>query len=780
MNYNKNHSNLEACFAFMAECGLPFNGQLMFNDKVNRYSIDAKRNKPDEWYVAYEGVSSRNNPYLIVIFGSWSDGSKYEYKSFEKENNFSADEIIELKSILQAQRLNAELKLQIGRDNAALDAQYYWNECSKVAPSEEYLRYTQSKKIEPIGGVRFGMSPEQYPALVIPIQNINAEIRSLQYISVGDNGTCFKRFLSGGEKKGNFYIIGDITDLKEKMFIAEGYATAVSVHEATKQPVIIAFDAGNLDSVAENIRFKYPAAQIIIAADSDDVGKKKAEDAAKAWRCTVIVPQFPNECASNKKTDFNDLYQLCGIEEVAKQLNQSVINLAMPIVVPSNFFDQSEPCAEFNISYLPEALREYITALSKTTNAHPIMITSSVLATVSAFIGTKVLMKKGVYFQDLYLNLWILCIARSGQYKTTALNNGAKLANDKQDLVFKALRAMHCASPSDELKEQILKKSLEGVVLPTKLTAEAFLEHLSQGHQGAIYAGEFGGWLQNLDKNHNNDFKAILTEFYDVPSSYRSKTKTQGDYIIETPYISICGVSAMPWVRHNLKPSDISSGFFARFLLFVPPYQEGKSLAFPEPVEEVHVQAERKFKTSLENILDSIGEKRFMYPSNEARRMIQSYHDYILDFPKQYGDKAEEILQPYVKRWSPTLIKLSMLMQLFIDSNTNEVGDIAVMAAMKILIPAMKSTAMLFEKDLGESEHQRKCRIIFEFICKKIQETGKPIKRQMIMTSKRLDGGSAEYDYVLKSLIEEGKVVCKEFTKKNDSEYWVVEKVEEN
>lgn len=782
MNYNANSTNLiGSCKSYMAEQGLPIDGEIVVNAKVHRYSTDEKRNK-DEWYVGHEGVSLRGRQYLIVTFGSWSEASKYEYKSWTQDNNFDEYEISELKQVLQLKRLQVEQELKESYEKTAQVAQDLWSNYSEMPPLEKYSRYTRLKKIKPTGGVRFGTNSAGYPSLVIPLRNKAGVIRTLQYISIDSKDKSYKCFLSGGEKRGNFHIIGELIDPKGKIYIVEGYATGVSVHDATQKPVVIAFDSGNLDCVAQNVKSLYPEAEIIIAGDNDagGVGQKKAAEAAKNIGVSFIIPVFPREFASESNTDFNDLYQSCGIEEVAQQLNQTSMNTPAPIAVPSGLFDQDEPCAEFKLSYLPETLREYVTALSKTTNAHPIMITSSVLVTVSAFIGTKMVMKKGVYFQDLYPNLWILCIARSGQYKTTALNNGAKIANDKQDQVFKAMKAMECESPSEELKDQILQKSLEGVVLPTKLTAEAFLAHLAEGHQGAVYAGEFGGWLQNLDKNHNNDFKAILTEFYDVPSSYRSKTKTQGDHIIETPYISICGVSAMPWIRHNLKPSDIASGFFARFLLFVPPYQEGKSLAFPEPVEEAHIQAEQKFKACLDDILYSIGEKRFMYPSDEARKLIQFYHDYIIDFPKQYGDKAEEILQPYVKRWSPTLIKLSMIMQLFIDPKTDQVSEVAVMSAMKILTPAMKSTAMLFEKDLGESEHQRKCRIIFEFICKKTKETGNPIKRQTIMTSKKLDGGSAEYDYVLKSLTEEGKITYKEFTKKNESEYLIVEEIENN
>ena len=160
--------------------------------------------------------------------------------------------------------------------------------------------------------------------------------------------------------------------------------------------------------------------------------------------------------------------------------------------------------------------------------------------------------------------------------------------------------------------------------------------------------------------------------------------------------------------------------------------------------------------------------------------LIEKFHKYIYLIPKKYSDKAEEILQPYLKRWSPYLIKLSMIIQLFLDPETDQISDVAVISAMTILIPAMKSTALLFEGELGESENQRKCRIVFEFICKKIKETGKPLKRQTILSSKKLDGGSSEYDYVLKTLIEQGKIGYRELEKKNESEYYLLEEIEKN
>jgi putative DNA primase/helicase len=43
------------------------------------------------------------------------------------------------------------------------------------------------------------------------------------------------------------------------VLIAEGYATAASVHEATGRPVVVAFDAHNLKPVAELFRDRITA-----------------------------------------------------------------------------------------------------------------------------------------------------------------------------------------------------------------------------------------------------------------------------------------------------------------------------------------------------------------------------------------------------------------------------------------------------------------------------------------------------------------------------------------
>ncbi|HHE5336505.1 TPA: toprim domain-containing protein, partial [Klebsiella pneumoniae] len=97
-----------------------------------------------------------------------------------------------------------------------------------------------------------------------------------------------KRLVAGTVKKGSFCVVNS-GETPETVIIAEGLATALSVQQFRPDATIItAIDAGNLLSVAQVMRQRYPDAQIIIAADNDikpgepNTGKSAAEKTAKA------------------------------------------------------------------------------------------------------------------------------------------------------------------------------------------------------------------------------------------------------------------------------------------------------------------------------------------------------------------------------------------------------------------------------------------------------------------------------------------------------------------
>lgn len=171
--------------------------------------------------------------------------------------------------------------------------------------------------------------------LVVPLRDIDDKLWNLQKIY--PDGT--KRFLAGGKKKGLFHNMGGFPK-DQLLYLCEGYATGESIHKATGKPVVVCFDAGNLDSVIAAIKSKYPEVTLIIAADNDqwsevNIGRKKAEEAALKHNCRVMFPKFL-EFIESKPTDFNDLHTLAGLEEVKKQLALEIKELPT-VKLPSGF-----------------------------------------------------------------------------------------------------------------------------------------------------------------------------------------------------------------------------------------------------------------------------------------------------------------------------------------------------------------------------------------------------------------------------------------------------------
>lgn len=143
--------------------------------------------------------------------------------------------------------------------------------------------------------------------LLVPMLDAEGALWNVQKInSAGD-----KRFMPG-RKKGLFHLIGTPG---ETLALAEGYATAATVHESTGWPVAVAFDAGNLAPVAEALARVYPYARFVVCADHDPAGLKGARAAAQAVGGYVIAPHAEGH-------DWNDAGP-SAVHDAARQLSET-------------------------------------------------------------------------------------------------------------------------------------------------------------------------------------------------------------------------------------------------------------------------------------------------------------------------------------------------------------------------------------------------------------------------------------------------------------------------
>lgn len=210
------------------------------------------------------------------------------------------------------------------QQKTARDAHAEWIAHDWASADNPYL---QAKGVQP-----FGVREEVDGTLLVPVMTVDKELRGLQTISPDGE----KRFMYGMEKSGNFHMIAEPgKDLSQgEIILAEGYATGATLHMATAEPVAVAFDAGNLEPIAKKLREKFPNAAITICADNDHQHTRRTPEGVEPWNKgvelaqraaqevggKVVVPIFTDEERAKGLTDFNDLHQSRGLEEVKRQV----------------------------------------------------------------------------------------------------------------------------------------------------------------------------------------------------------------------------------------------------------------------------------------------------------------------------------------------------------------------------------------------------------------------------------------------------------------------------
>jgi len=161
-----------------------------------------------------------------------------------------------------------------------------------MADFDDHTPYHTRKGVDLIGADLDG------DTVVVRIYNADRQRVGTQRIS--PNGK--KMFSKGMAQSGAFGVVGKPES--GTVYVAEGWATSVSVHMATGRPVIFALNSGNLPKVAKVLTELFPSSEFIVAADNDDPGVK----AAQASGFQYALPPAGQ--------DWNDLHAASGLEAV--------------------------------------------------------------------------------------------------------------------------------------------------------------------------------------------------------------------------------------------------------------------------------------------------------------------------------------------------------------------------------------------------------------------------------------------------------------------------------
>lgn len=441
------------------------------------------------------------------------------------------------------------------------------------------------------------------------------------------------------------------------------------------------------------------------------------------------------------------------------------------------------PCGVFDTKKLPELLRRYVDLICTSSDIDPITVTISVIGMISGFVKKQVYIPEvnyvneteSGYFTDLYPNIYSLVVTQSGQFKTTAINKGFRIAYQLLDLIEKKEKTLECdfndnLKTEGELNLQFYREGLKSIFLPQRSTPESLQIDLPELGGGVLVLSELGGWLSSMERHYNNGLKEMFTEFYDVPPSFCISTKGEGRKYVKKPYISIVSASTIEWVKKNINITDVNTGFFSRFLILNPPGKTNVPPALPERRPWIDKEIEGIIRNILFNKIPKFPRE---YSLTKVHKRFTEMHKSLYEKKNQLPIQTQIILDPFLKRWSPGILKLAMNIQFIIDPDTSEICLEALESAYEIVKYSIKSTTYLFQRSLIESKHQTNCRKLLEYIANRTRH-GEVTKWSNIIGSRVLDGGGKEYEIVVKDLIDSGKINVKPTDLKKDWIYYLI------
>jgi putative DNA primase/helicase len=303
----------------MAAAGVPMSSRadVRADGKIHRYDVDGDpRGSRNGWYVLHLDGRPAGG------FGSWKAGTKHTWAAGGQK--LSDTELAALREKIEAARLKREREQTRKQASAAKSAQELWARYDQAPADHPYL---VSKGVRP-----HGARIDREGKLVLAMVDVKDAIWSLQTIDADGD----KRFLPGGKVAGTMFPIGEPGPA---VVIAEGYATAASIHAATGVQTIVAFNAGNLEPVARAIRAERPDVRMLIAADNDTETKEPIENpgvhfgrrAAKAAGAGLAVPSWPDDHPkASRKVDWNDIALALGEDAVADPIFDAIPPEAAP------------------------------------------------------------------------------------------------------------------------------------------------------------------------------------------------------------------------------------------------------------------------------------------------------------------------------------------------------------------------------------------------------------------------------------------------------------------
>jgi phage/plasmid primase-like uncharacterized protein len=308
-------SETEAQAEFAADArraGLRVDGPPVMDGRLHRVPVEGdRRGKKSGAYIGHlDGLPAG-------FIRNFKTGETIRWRASGATRALLAEEITYARTQTARRQLEREQERRAEEAAVARRVRTLWR---RAAPAYRHP-YLERK-----GVAEHDLRVDASDRLLIPMHDADGVIWSMQTITASGD----KLYEKGGRKRGMHILLGALT-ADTPLIIAEGFATAATLVEATGLPTVAAFDAGNLLAVAETYRIRNVGRPIIILAGDNDhhlplitradgttlpnVGREKAEAAALAVNGLALIPPF---AAGARGTDWNDYAALHGLDAVRR------------------------------------------------------------------------------------------------------------------------------------------------------------------------------------------------------------------------------------------------------------------------------------------------------------------------------------------------------------------------------------------------------------------------------------------------------------------------------
>lgn len=329
--------------------------------RLRRCRVEGEGRERKGWYWLHELRLDDGTEVLVGSFGVWRGAENNTVKvklNLGKSRKPSREQMEALRARLAEDRRRAEGARKAEAERAAQRATAAWKQYQPTGECE----YLQRKGVGAYG-VRFTPGG----AMVIPLLDVHNNIHGLQVVRGKDRrqGAMEKEYWPQGlEKKGKFHLIGMPQD-GGVLLLAEGYATAASLHACTGLPVAVAFDANNLAPVAAALVKRYKGLRVLVCADDDNTQKCHAENVFASQEQGHRV-----ECKQRVWLPDGNLCPHCGQEHKAANAGVTMASTAAmqvggawiaprftdPAAVRQGWLQHGKKLNDFNDLHLAEGL----------------------------------------------------------------------------------------------------------------------------------------------------------------------------------------------------------------------------------------------------------------------------------------------------------------------------------------------------------------------------------------------------------------------------------------